>query len=207
MEFRLLYKGSLPAQGAGTGSRVKEKHAIRRQLHLQLRELWRGHQLLSRYFRETAMTKRIYIDQNAGEAEKATELDFIAQDFTKFGYHFVPLIGRYFGTACSLDVLFLRRDGPGNVIKSGGDIDNRLKVLFDGLTLPAHAEQVEGTPQDGEDPFFCLLEDDSLITQVKVTTDRLLLPMDRDEHIHDVHLTLHVKTSIVNTDKGFSAFA
>lgn len=153
------------------------------------------------------MTKRIYIDQNAGESEKATPLDFIARDFTKFGYRFVPLISRYFGTACSLNILFLRRDNPGNLIKSGGDIDNRLKVLFDGLTVPEHENHVDGPAQAGEDPFFCLLEDDALITDVSVTTDRLLLPMETDEHIHNVHLILHVKTKIVDINRGFSVFA
>src|SRR5258708_14503931 len=171
MEFRLLQQGSLLTQGAGSGSRVKEKHAIRRQLHLQLSELWRGDQLLSRYFRETAMTKRIYIDQNAGEAEKATELDFIAQDFTKFGYHFVPLIGRYFGTACSLDVLFLRRDGPGNVIKSGGDNDNPPKAFFSGFTLPPPPQHAPGMPPpNGGSPLFCFFEVKRLTPQMQGNT-------------------------------------
>ena len=62
-------------------------------------------------------------------------------------------------------------------------------------------------PEKGEDPFFCLLEDDNLITDVKVTTDRLLLPAKEDEHIHDVHLTLHVVTKIIDMSKGFSVFA
>ena len=154
------------------------------------------------------MTKRIYIDPNAGESEKATGLDFMALNFTKFGYRFVPLISKEFGIACSLDILFLRRDGPGNLIRSGGDIDNRIKVLFDALTVPTYNEQVHGMPPEkGEDPFFCLLEDDNLITDVKVTTDRLLLPAKEDEHIHDVHLTLHVVTKIIDMSKGFSVFA
>ena len=101
MEFRLIYKGSLPAQGSGSGgSRVREKHTIRRQFHSQLQALWYGHQLLSRYTQETQMTKRIYIDPNAGESEKATGLDFMALNFTKFGYRFVPLISKEFGIAC-----------------------------------------------------------------------------------------------------------
>jgi hypothetical protein len=207
LEFRLIYKGSLPAQGKG-GSRVKEKHAIRRQFHPQLRELWSKQQLLRGYTQETDLTKRVYIDQNAGADEKATGLDFIAKTFTKFGYRFVPLIGSFFGIACSLDILFLRRDGPGNLIVSGGDIDNRIKVLFDGLKIPgSDAEVANDPPQSGEDPFFCLLEDDALITDVKITTDRLLTPQESEEHIHDVHLVLHIKTKIVDINKGFSVFA
>lgn len=86
----------------------------------------------------------------------------------------LPLVGSVFAgieTACALDVLFLRRDGPGSLIKSGGDIDNRLKVLFDALKLPRPGE-FDSTvpPAPDEDPFFCLVEDDTLITEIKVTT-------------------------------------
>jgi hypothetical protein len=208
MEFRLLYKGILPAQGSSGGSRVKEKHAIRRQLHSQLRELWHGDQLLSRYVGETQLTKRIYIDANAGDSERATGLDFKAKPFTRFGYRFIPLIGRDFGIACSLDVLFLRRDNPGNLIRSGGDIDNRIKVLFDALTVPKHESHVKGmSPQHGEDPFFCLLEDDSRVTSVKVTTDRLWMPLETNEGVNDVQLVLNVKTTIVDINRGFAHFA
>src|ERR1035441_423574 len=42
MEFRLIYRGHLPAEGRG-GGRTKEKHLIRKEFHKQLRELWRQH--------------------------------------------------------------------------------------------------------------------------------------------------------------------
>jgi hypothetical protein len=202
LEFRLIYKGSLPAQGSGTGgSRVQVKHAIRRQLHSQLHEFWHGHQLLKRY------AKCEYFDAEAGGDKKTTGLDLMSRKFTKGGYHFLPLVGGEFGIACSLDILFLRRDNPGNLIESGGDIDNRIKTLFDALKIPEYDNQVVGSPQAGEDPFFCLLEDDKLITDVKITTDRLLIPREGEEHIHDVHLVLHIKTKIVDINKGFSVFA
>jgi hypothetical protein len=95
LEFRLIYRGSLPAQGKG-GSRVKEKHAIRRQLHSQLRELWYGHQLLKRY------TNCEYFDAAAGGDKKTTGLDLMSRKFAKGAYHFLPLVGGEFGIACSL---------------------------------------------------------------------------------------------------------
>src|ERR1017187_1955041 len=82
-------------------------------------------------------------------------------------------------------------------------IDNRIKVLFDGLRMPKASNEIDGAPQEGEDPFYCLLEDDSLITRVNVTTDRLLTPKADDERIHDVMLVIHVKTIVVDTDKAF----
>jgi hypothetical protein len=108
----------------------------------------------------------------------------------------VPLIREEHFHFCSLDVLFLRRDRPGNLVKSGGDLDNRIKVLFDALTVPGDnaTAGLEGEPGPDERPFFCLLQDDNLITDVSITTDRLLHPMEDDERLNHVHLILHVKT-------------
>jgi hypothetical protein len=128
--------------------------------------------------------------------------------YLRCGYRFVPLIGGFFeDVACSLDILFLRRDAPGNLVKSGGDIDNRIKTLLDGLRMPSDCGQVEKMPpEDGEDPFYCLLLDDSLITEIRVTTDRLLTPLEDGEGIHDVHLVIHVKT-VTTGRSGYSIFA
>ena len=41
-----------------------------------------------------------------------------------------------------------------------------------------------------EEPFFCLLEDDSLITKLSVTADRLLEPdIDQNEAVIQIHVT------------------
>jgi hypothetical protein len=80
------------------------------------------------------------------------------------------------------------------LIHSGGDIDNRLKVLFDALRVPANCDEVAGAVKaSDEDPyFFCLLEDDALITEVSVTTDTLLTPYVTGQE-NDVHLVINVK--------------
>ena len=211
VEFRLIYRGSLPAQRDGRGgSRVEEKHVIRRQFHGQLRELWHTHPVLAKHYAVTLphTRKLIVPDLRDDESQQTSGFDFISRNYTKFGYRFVPLINNQFGIACSLDILFLRRDAPGNLIASGGDIDNRMKVLFDGLRVPKYNSEIEGLPpQEGENPFFCLLEDDALITDVKVTTDRLLTPMDDGEAIHDVHLVIHVLTKIMDAGKAWPDFA
>jgi len=52
------------------------------------------------------------------------------------------------------------------LVTSGGDIDNRIKVLFDGLKMPETVSELGGVALESEeDPFFCLLEDDNLINQ------------------------------------------
>lgn len=46
-------------------------------------------------------------------------------------------------------------------------------------------------PDKEESPFFCLLEDDALITKISVKTERLLESSPSDSH---VHLLISVKT-------------
>jgi hypothetical protein len=125
-----------------------------------------------------------------------TWLEHIADENQRCGGRFVPLVRKAGGFTCSLDILFLRRDNPGGLIvkgADGGDIDNRIKVLFDGLRMPEHTPGLGGVPLEAdENPFFCLLEDDSLITSVTVTTDRLLLEKNAEEKPNDVHLIIHV---------------
>jgi hypothetical protein len=112
-----------------------------------------------------------------------------------YGFVFIPLVCQDLGLTCSVDVMFLRRDEPGSIINSGGDIDNRLKVLFDGLRIPQNAEELAGDqPTAPNERFFCLMEDDKLITEVKVTTDRLLRPCGTNEAENDVELIIWVKT-------------
>ncbi|HKS73719.1 MAG TPA: hypothetical protein VJQ82_11025, partial [Terriglobales bacterium] len=53
-------------------------------------------------------------------------------------------------------------------------------------------ELAGAVPQDDEDPFFCLLQNDDVITEVNITTDRLLRPLQGEEHIHDVVLIIRV---------------
>jgi hypothetical protein len=49
--------------------------------------------------------------------------------------YFLPLVSSKLKLAAELDVLFLR-SGRAGVLRGQGDIDNRLKVLFDGLSVP-----------------------------------------------------------------------
>ena len=68
----------------------------------------------------------------------------------------------------------------------GGDIDGRIKTLFDALRMPSEEEEkVGGTPT--ANPLYCLLESDSLISDLSVRTARLL--GDRTKKPHAVRLT------------------
>jgi hypothetical protein len=189
MEFHLVYDGKLPAAGSG-GTRAKEKHVIRKVFHRQLMNLWRTQPFL-----------REFSAKNGGS-------EFgLANRYARCGYRFLPLVSDWFMASCALDVLFLRRDGPGSLVKSGGDIDNRLKVLFDALRMPQTCDEVCGeSPTPEEDPFFCVLEDDRLISKVQVGTNWLLTSAGPDEHVHDVHLVIRVKTVASGSKEYQAAF-
>jgi hypothetical protein len=103
-------------------------------------------------------------------------VEIVAEMHKSLGYRFVPLVVDRWELLCSLDVLFLRRDIPGSALHAG-DIDNRIKTLIDTLRVPRSPNELVGadaTPGPGEDPFFCLLEDDRQVSKVSVETDTLL---------------------------------
>jgi len=91
------------------------------------------------------------------------------------GSGYLPLVRKSLGLACELDVIFLRKGDPGATISQGGDLDNRIKTLFDGLRMPAPTEAPQpniGAPV--ANPLYCLLESDALIHDFAVRPDRLL---------------------------------
>jgi hypothetical protein len=224
MEFRMVYRGPLPSDQGG-GGRSKYKHRIRKEFHKQLRELWhqqpalkdQAESFFNKYTTPANMVAPFGPNQRViqklpslSQAQIAaggshpptvkTWLDHIADDYKRLGTRFVPLISKMGGFTCSLDVLFMRRDAPGNVVvpgAGGGDIDNRLKTLFDALKMPEKVEDLGGIEIDlkDEDPFFCLLTDDGLITRIAITSDRLLTPKGDDEKVNDVHIVVHVTMS------------
>lgn len=156
MEFRLLYEGPLQGQNA----RAEHKREIRRHFHPQLKRLWTQPPL-------SESPELLTFPAPAGK---------ISVVEPRGAVHFVPLVTRKLDLYAELNVLFLRPQPRGHLITDGGDIDNRLKTLLDALRMPRAAQ--ENRPGDDsapdESPFFCLLEDDSLVTRVTVEADQLL---------------------------------
>jgi len=175
MEFRLTYDGPLKA-AAG----VTEKHKLRMAFHNQLKLLWK----------QIPLKDRSDLLKSPAEARRASILTDVA------GFTFAPLVCERLSLICELNIILLRPEAPGSVITQGGDIDNRLKTLFDSLRMPKNLNELPSgmLPSDIDNPFFCLLEDDNLITKVSVTTDRLLR---EDSQQNDVLLVIHIVTKRV----------
>lgn len=172
MEFILHYRGELKANGS-----PKDKHCIRQRLHPQLKELWKQPPLM--YFEELLVPQ-----SNRNRFGIIRQLG---------AFEFAPLVASNLNFLAELEIVLLRPGTPGNVLQTGGDIDNRLKTLLDALAVPPHPNGLPKgiNPVDGETPFFCLLEDDGLITKLSVHTERLLEPTRSPS---EVELTVLVRT-------------
>jgi hypothetical protein len=202
MEFRLVYQGELLAEKSFDDvrqSRLKHKQSIRRCFHKQLQELWNIDPRLKHIAAGFTETR----DASTGITTRVTHLEEIGKAHEIGRIKWVPLITDRWGIACSLNILFLRHEPKGGIIQSG-DLDNRIKTLFDALRMPKEEKEIPAdlVPENEPELFFCLLSDDKLITDFRVTADRLLIPSPKPQSDSDVHLVIEVRTFISDHDKA-----
>jgi hypothetical protein len=182
MEFRLTYSGQL--QPIGNKPRPEHVHAIRREFHKQLKNLWQVEPYLRSAIHSEKMTGRVVPNIKLE--------DYLATQYQQFGFNFLPLVTKKLRLLCSVDVLFLRPEPPGDLVQSG-DLDGRIKTLFDALSMPQQKEQIHKTPPiEGESPFYCLLEDDKLISRVSVETDTMHEKISTQINKFDARLVVRV---------------
>ena len=112
-----------------------------------------------------------------------------------------PLVRKSLDLNCALEILFLRQEDPGSLVLQGGDVDNRIKTLFDALRLP-DADVEQRYPQSKE-KIDCLMESDTLISGFHVSTDRLLVP--KTVKVNEVHLVIEVKIRVLGLGLGICA--
>lgn len=177
MRFVLSYEGRLPSSGSNC-----DKHNIRQALHPQLQRLWE--------------TERALTD----EPERLRRINGVwddgAGDFVRGSFRFLPLVTKRLNLVCSISILIDRNEEPGQLVRHGGDIDNRIKTLFDCLRVPDQSQLEKFVRGTYEDPFYCLLEDDSLIAGFEVRTERLLAPSADPTHVR-IRMTCVVRPTCV----------
>ena len=127
MQFTLTYQGQLKANGD-----KQHKHAIRTSFHQQLSVLWRQHPLTGYGARLAATDPAERILRTVGE------------------HAFAPLILENKATV-ELRLTLLRAERDGAIFTTGGDIDNRLKTLFDALRMPRTCQEL---PNDWAPPQY-----------------------------------------------------
>lgn len=191
IEFRLLYEGELPGNRAST----HDKQAVRRQFHPQLRRVWRWQPtlkelLVRKWYRWRESQKLNTPIPHTLDEQFEVALTEVGRNWSKDKHNFIPIVTEDLALRCSLDVLLLR---PGSsslnsdkYIYEQGDLDNQVATLLDGLKIPKEATHI-GYPEpfEDEDPFYCLLTDDRLVSEVRVYSDELLMLADRFVSIQD----------------------
>jgi hypothetical protein len=158
------------------------------------------HALANRVYTDTYLIGKTFDNLNPApnhSRQEKVELGIaaIGKNWSRAGFEFVPLVMSTLVLRCSLDIMLLRHEGNKKFIFEGSDIDAQLKTLFDALRIPNTAAEANGEgPYEGETPFFCLLEDDKLITEVHVVSDELLLLPNRPEiDVNDAFAVIGVR--------------
>lgn len=170
MRFVLHYRGPLRSNGS-----TSHKHDVRRAFHVQLKRLW----------------SQPPLNEDADLLTPPAREGSISNIRPLGNFTFVPLVTAQLNGIVELTVTVLRPEPPGHLITQGGDIDNRMKTLFDALTMPRllNALPNGAVPLEDENPFFCLLEDDNLVTSLSVRTEQLLEPVV-DQSLVDVFVSV-----------------
>jgi hypothetical protein len=199
VEFRLIYTGRLLS---GNKPHPANKQAIRLQISPQIKRLLECKPVLRRHCCREAFK---WFKDHPEDAKKFQEaglsdddarvvmydywIRWMTEKWDRRGHGFVPLITEEMDIRCSLDILFLRPSPPGKIIDRT-DLDNRLKTLIDALKVP---DTAEGLGESSDEPIYCLLEDDRLISEIKVVSDQLLLlPGEKTVTENDVFLVISV---------------
>lgn len=200
IQFFLRYRGQLHST-TKNDSRSKEKTLIRRQISPQLHSFFTSHPTLKGAM-ERAINTPKPIHSNGFVNTELDKREFGHAAIA--GCKFVPLVLRGRRWICELKIIFLRRNDPGEIY-SGGDLDNRIKTLFDGLRMPYEESEVAHPDNMEENICYCLVEDDALISNLSLETGRLWGPLDTNgvENSADVDLSIFVTIRTYNQDLGF----
>ncbi len=188
VEIALNYRGPLPNSRSNGAKLAKTR--IRQQLHHQFDGLCRNSDLFRDALRDDLAHATIKSGDQRAEVSGAPYGSFYIVEF-RGGVQFVPLLSRWNRRVCELTVQLWRRADPGEILDPGGDVDNRVKTLFDGLRIPHSEDEIHPTAGTfGR--CFCLLEDDALITKLTISTHKMYRPIEGDEDTTYAELNMYV---------------
>jgi hypothetical protein len=194
MRFRLLFSGELKAHRLAK-PRPEHTHSVRVAFSPQLQRLWETKESLRRWSAVSGARARARRGETFPEGQLFDEpnriegLEYFANLNRKLNTRFIPLLSPPMAVRCRIDILFLRPEDTLQHIIQGGDLDNRVKTLFDALRVPKNDELVD----DGR-THYVLLQDDSLISEVSIVGDNLLsLPSKPVLGSNDAFLVIDVQ--------------
>lgn len=191
MKFSIIYEGVLKSNG-----NPKHKQDIRGNISLQLEKLWQLKSMQS--LREYAVGNKSASLVDAFEQSldiptnppKRGQRGWVQK---KNDYFFLPVVSNELHMTAQISIVWFREEKPGNLMPSG-DIDNRLKTLFDALQIPTQ-DQLRGISIENNshnNPFYTVLEDDALISGINVDTKQLLKDVKQNEVLLHIEVTTQV---------------
>lgn len=199
MRFTLTYDGPLPSKGGPS-----EKAAIREHFHPQLAKLWRINPTL-----KTVMRARYWPTGGAwlvgshhsedlppmpDAPPNSPHLD-LCEPIQIRGAKFLPLVRETLALKCELKILILRQVPPGGILDNG-DLDNRLKTLFDALSIPDRSQEKQYPSPCCDGPIYTLLQNDRDVLGLEIDTRQLLTAeAEKDDF---VRLVIDVTTRVVD---------
>ena len=174
---------------------------MRLAFHDQLANLWQVNPILQEFSHTEAPTleRAIEPDFLATYNERLSDniptkyrySELLIREHKDHGIQWHPLITIENKLVCELSILMLRPNDNRSVVQ-GGDIDGRVKTIFDSLSIPRSGDVLSKFPEHNG-TFYTLLSDDSLISKVGIDTDELLeLPTDHDDNY--AQLVIEVNT-------------
>src|SRR5258706_3801487 len=180
MEFRLIYRGPLHGQHA----KSEHKSEIRKALHPQLERLW-------------SLPPLAHMHELLEWPVKPSKVSVVIE---RCGQRFAPLVTTNLHLYAELSILICRDQPGGSLITDGGDIDNRLKTLLDALRVPRGGQESRPAGNTPGDPglFYCLLEDDSLVSKVAIEAEQLLTSVEPDHVLAIIHVLIKKTASTWN---------
>ena len=202
MKFRLTYSGSV--KSSGNKPKPGNKHELRLAFHEQLSVLWKVNPVLSELSQHESPTlERAISGDFVAALDEALSDDLHPQKYPysellqkkhkRHGVNWHPLVTTENNLLCELSILLLRPNDGKSVIQ-GGDIDGRVKTIFDSLCIPENGDVLSKFPMH-KGVFYTLLSDDTLISKVSVETDELLLlDQHRSNSDSDAQLLIEVNT-------------
>lgn len=206
MRFHLVYSGPLSA--SGNKSKLDEAAHIRRVLSAQMAQLWAKHHSLQVLLVEGAtrgesgsvvmrQRGRLLNPREIAQTRGMSQVGYVDMIpmLEVASHRFLPLVRESLHLNCELDILFLRQQDPGALVSQGGDIDNRIKTLLDGLRMPSADEEARAPSTLDDEVTYCLMESDTLVSRLNIDTDRLLFA--ETEKPNEVHLIIEVTLNVL----------
>ena len=174
MEFCLHYYGKLKSRDNAAG-----KHEIRKALHEQIKSLCMSEPFVHSFKSDLDGTR------NAKE-----EPMFVEHNNKRYWF----LISEYLATVIDINITILVPHEVGRIVQNGGDIDNRIKTLFDALRAPSVESEIPSKDafDYGSSGMYCLLQDDKLINRVSIRSYQDHAQIDKDS----VRCFIEVETKI-----------